>query len=110
MIESEVAARVADEPVSPELALIDPELRERALRREELAPFRQLSRPAATPPTILEVAPAESLPLPALEFRQPPSRVSLEAVVLYAAVRLLGVLAVGTVIALALAALVALFY
>ncbi len=99
MGEFEVRPVVATEPVSPELALIDPGLRQRALILEELARIDDRR-------TLL----AQPLVVPFREITLPAARVSVSAVVLYAAVRLIEVLAFGTLIALALAVLVAVVY
>jgi hypothetical protein len=77
----------AIEPLSPELALVDPDLRRRAL--EYPAPV--VARPAASPGP---APPRRPMPVP--------------AVALYATIRLLEVLMIGTVAALFLALSIAL--
>lgn len=77
----------AIEPLSPELALVDPDLRRRALAY----PAPIFPRPVA-------------LPRPAPRRRPGP----VSAVALYAAIRLLEVLVIGAVAALCLTLLIAL--
>ncbi len=99
MREFEDGPVVATEQVSPELALIDPGLRQRALILEELARIEERWTLLAQPST------------PALAgLAQPASHPSVSLVLLYSTARLLEVLTFGAVVALALAVLVAALY
>jgi hypothetical protein len=80
----------AIEPLSPELALVDPDLRRRALAY----PAPVLAHPAASPRPAPPAPPRRSRPV--------------SAVALYATIRLLEVLMIGAVAALFLALSIAL--